>query len=170
MKKISILFIICFLLFPALVKAEEKVPKELLLLEDSRIITPITEKEVTDESYLVMGEKTYVPYQIVRVVRSIIKLIKYVVPVILVLMGMIDFGKVVLGKPEDQMKKAKSAFIARFVSAILVFLVISIVEIVVNLVSTNDNNLKFLKCFVTEEECKYVDISYPETPKVPRSY
>lgn len=164
MKKIKILFIITLLCIPSIVKAEAPIQKSFLFLEDNRIITEITDKKVTDNSYLVCKEDNYIPYQIVRVVRSAITLIKYVVPILLIIMGMLDFGKVVLGKPDEQMKKSKQAFLSRLITAVLVFLVVNIVEMVIRIVSTTDENLNCLKCFVEEKDCKYVDITYPETP------
>lgn len=164
MKKIKILFIISLFCIPNIVKAQVPIQRNIFLLEDSRIITEVAEKKVTDESYLTCKEDIYIPYQAVRVIRSIITLIKYVVPILLIIMGMLDFGKVVLGKPDEQIKKSKQAFLSRLVAAIFVFLVVNIVEMTIRIVSTTDENLKCLECFVQEKDCKYVNITYPKTP------
>lgn len=167
MKKLNLFLIFCLLCIPLIVKAQTPLENSFSLLEDHRIITDVSSANVTDSSYLVCKEDAYIPYQIVRVVRSVISLIKYIVPILLILMGMMDFGKVVFGKPDEQMKKAKNSFIARLVAAVLVFLVIMVVQMVLGMVSTDDQNVNCLRCFVLDEDCRYVDISYPETEKTP---
>lgn len=168
MRKLKILFFLLLLCIPNMVKAESLLSNTVLLLEDDKIITEITKENRTDESYIVCKENTYIPYQIVRIVRTLITLIKYVVPIVLIIMGMLDFGKVVIGNPDEQMKKSKSAFLSRLLAAVLVFFVIYIVEILIRVVSTEDENLNCLKCIVTEENCRYVDITYPEEPNKPK--
>lgn len=167
MKKLNLFLIIFILCIPSIVKAQPPLENSFFLLADNRIITDVSSENVTDQSYMVCKENTYIPYQIVRVVRSLIELIKYVVPILLIIMGMMDFGKVVFGKPDEQMKKSKSSFMARSVAAILVFLTITIVQMVLGIISTDDENVRCLKCFVLDKECKYVDISYPKVEKTP---
>ena len=47
---------------------------------------------------------------------------------------MLDFAKSIIAKKEEDIKKYRSAFIGRLISAALVFLVIVIVQLAVNLV------------------------------------
>jgi len=76
-----------------------------------------------------------VPDTIFNLVAMIINLIKVAVPILLIIWGMIDFAKSVVAKKEDDIKAYRKAFINRLISAILVFLVITIVQLAVNLVS-----------------------------------
>ena len=76
-----------------------------------------------------------VPDTIFNLVATIIRLIKIVVPILLIIWGMIDFAKSVVAKKEDDIKTYRKAFINRLISALLVFLVITIVQLAVNLVS-----------------------------------
>ena len=48
---------------------------------------------------------------------------------------MIDFAKSIVAKKEDDIKAYRKAFISRLISAVLVFLVITIVQLTVGLVS-----------------------------------
>mgnify|MGYP004561849751 FL=1 len=84
-----------------------------------------------------------VPNELFNVVALIIRIIKIVVPVLLIIWGMLDFAKSVIAKSEDDVKKYRKAFIQRLVSGILVFLIVVIVQLVVNLlagVEADSNN------------------------------
>ncbi len=76
-----------------------------------------------------------VPDTLFNTVATIIKIIKIVVPILLVIWGMLDFAKSVIAKKEDEIKEHRKAFIGRLISALLVFLVITIVQLAVSLVS-----------------------------------
>lgn len=76
-----------------------------------------------------------VPDTLFNLVATIIKIIKIVVPILLIIWGMLDFAKSVVAKKEEDIKKYQKAFISRLISALLVFLVITIVQLAVNLVS-----------------------------------
>lgn len=76
-----------------------------------------------------------VPDTLFNAVATIIRLIKIVVPILLIIWGMLDFAKSVIAKKEDEIKEHRKAFINRLVSALLVFLVITIVQLAVSLVS-----------------------------------
>lgn len=89
-------------------------------------------------------------WPIVSIVRNVVNLIKFGIPVILIIFGMLDLGKAVMAGKEDEMKKAQSTLIKRVIYAVLVFLVITIVQFVMSIVSdagvgegasdTNTNN------------------------------
>lgn len=76
-----------------------------------------------------------VPDTIFNVVALIIRVIKIAVPILLIIWGMVDFAKSIVAKKEDDIKGYRKAFINRLISAILVFLVITIVQLAVSLVS-----------------------------------
>ena len=76
-----------------------------------------------------------VPDTIFNFSATIIRIIKIVVPILLIIWGMLDFAKSIIAKKEDEIKEHRKAFISRLISAILVFLVIWIVQLVVSLVS-----------------------------------
>ena len=76
-----------------------------------------------------------IPDTVFNVVATVIKGIKIVVPILLIIWGMIDFAKSVIAKKEEDIKKYQKAFVMRLISAALVFLVIIIVQLVVNLLA-----------------------------------
>lgn len=75
-----------------------------------------------------------IPNTLFNFVSTVIKLIKVTVPILLIIWGMFDFAKSVIAKKEDDIKSHQKAFIWRLVSAVIVFLMITIVQLVVNLV------------------------------------
>lgn len=68
----------------------------------------------------------------------IIFAIKIIVPLLLVVYGMLDLTKAVMKKDEKDIKGAQNLLVKKLIAAVLVYLVITIVGIVVNLVSSVD--------------------------------
>ena len=63
---------------------------------------------------------------------------------------MLDLGKAVMAQKEDEIKKSQQLFIKRLISAVLVFLVVFIVQIVIGLVAGDDssNITNCIDCFL----------------------
>jgi len=85
-----------------------------------------------------------VPNQLFNIVSVVIKGIRIAVPVLLIIFGMMDFAKSVIAKKEEDVKKHQQAFVKRLISAVVVFLLIWVVQFVVNVISgvedkTNDS-------------------------------
>lgn len=72
---------------------------------------------------------------IINLIKSVITLLQIGIPIALILFGMIDLGKAVIAGKEDEMKKAQSTLIKRVIYAVAVFLVVTIVSLVINLVA-----------------------------------
>lgn len=167
MKKIMLFFIL-FMLIPISISAKEIKFNNLNLLTSDRIVTNIDKNDATNESYVTCTDEIYIPYKIVSVIRTGVSFIKIGVPIIFIIMGMLDFGKVVLGKPDKEMDKAKKSFGYRLLSAALVFLVVSIVEMVLPIITTEDKVLNCTKCIMLDDEhCEYVNIDYPTSTPSP---
>lgn len=77
---------------------------------------------------------------LVTFIHNIIVVIKIAVPVILVIFGMLDLAKGVMAGKEDEIKKGQQVFIKRIIAAVLVFFVITIVQLVMGLISSEDNS------------------------------
>ena len=89
-----------------------------------------------------------IPY----IVSTIVLIIKIVVPVLLIIFGMLDLGKAVVASKEEEIKKGQQLFIKRAISAVIVFFVIQIVQIIVRFVSGNDNTIaQCFNCFIHGE-------------------
>ena len=70
-------------------------------------------------------------------VKLIIKILQIAVPIGLILMGTIDMGKAVIAGDEKKMKEAQKPFIKRIISAVIVFCIPFLVNVAVNLVTSN---------------------------------
>lgn len=78
-----------------------------------------------------------------------ILIIKIVVPILLIIFGMLDLGKAVVASKEDEIKKGQQTFIKRVISAVIVFFVIQIVQLLVSFISNRDQNIsRCFNCFV----------------------
>ncbi len=61
---------------------------------------------------------------------NIFKWVKYILPVIVIVLGILDFIKAIGADKEDEMKKAQKRFIVRLIAAALVFIIPLILEFV----------------------------------------
>lgn len=66
---------------------------------------------------------------------KIINMVRYMVPVLLIILGILDFIKAIASDSEDEMKKAGSKFAKRLVAAALVFIVPLILQFILGIFS-----------------------------------
>lgn len=75
----------------------------------------------------------------IKIVRKGIMPLFFIgIPIALILFGTIDLGKAVIASKEDEVKAAQKMLIKRAIYAIALFLVVPIVNIVMELVSTSE--------------------------------
>ena len=63
-------------------------------------------------------------------ILNIVKWVKYIIPVIVILMGILDFIRAVATDKDDGMKKAQGRFVKRLIAAALIFVVPFILEFI----------------------------------------
>lgn len=73
------------------------------------------------------------PESIRYLVNQVLGYIRVIVPILIILFGTIDFAKAVLAGKQDNMKKAQTDFIKRLIAGVVVFLVPTIVDIIMEL-------------------------------------
>ena len=84
-----------------------------------------------------------------RIVSIVILIIKIAVPILLIIFGMLDLGKAVVASKEDEIKKGQQLFIKRAITAVVVFFVIQIVQIIIRFLAGSDNSVaQCFNCFV----------------------
>ena len=71
-----------------------------------------------------------------QTVGKVLVIFKIVIPLLLIIFGMIDLGKAVIGSKEDDIKKATSSLIRRAIAAIVIFFIPYVVSGIFGLVST----------------------------------
>ena len=90
---------------------------------------------------------------IANIFHSVIVIIKVFIPIALIIFGMLDLGKAVMSNDEKTMKEAQGKLIKRFIYAVLVFLVVTLVQVVLGFVDnanqgTTGNAKTCISCFV----------------------
>ena len=68
--------------------------------------------------------------------KFIFPILQFGVPVVLLLMGMLDFAKGVMASKEDEIKKGQRTFVRRLMAALSFFFVTTLVVIVMNILGS----------------------------------
>ncbi len=68
----------------------------------------------------------------------VVVVIKIVIPLLLIVLGMLDLGKAVVSNDEKAMSKSVTSLVKRFVAAVLVFFVPTIISAVFNAINVGD--------------------------------
>jgi len=72
-------------------------------------------------------------------IANIIRWVKYIVPVVVIVLGILDFMKAISADKEDEMKKAQQRFIRRLIAAALIFIAPFIIEFILNKLGFDSN-------------------------------
>ena len=103
------------------------------------------------------GTITDIPASIPKTVNIIYKVIQIFVPLVLIIFGMIDMAKAVMGSKEDEIKKGQQTLIKRIIAAAIVFFVFAAIKLVVSIVSDSTDVTDCMNCFI-DNQCT------PEAP------
>ena len=121
---------------------------------ESGTVDSDTQNNYDPSGDVVCGNDLTFNKSIANVTHYMVLLFQIVGPVMLIILGGIDLIKAVTAGKDDDIKKAQSVFIKRLVTAIIMFLVITIVRILISILST-DNIMDCFKCFVNgASSCK----------------
>lgn len=98
----------------------------------------------------ILGDSAQFDYQLAKIVKYVILIIQIVVPIILVVMGLLDFLKAVAAQKEDDIKAGQKLFIKRLLAGVLVFFVIALVKLVISIAanSSSDGIMNCASCFI----------------------
>ena len=72
-------------------------------------------------------------------IANIVKWIKYIIPVVVIVLGIIDFIKAIAAGKDDEMKKAQGNFIKRLIAAALIFIIPLIIGFVLDKMGFTSN-------------------------------
>lgn len=73
-------------------------------------------------------------------------IIKIIIPVIIIVMGSIDFVKAIISGNDDEMKKSEKNFFKRLIIGVAIFFVFSLVSFLMGLINNSLDNL-CITCF-----------------------
>ena len=85
--------------------------------------------------FYVLSACSEIPCPVFDIAHIIVQLIKFVVPVVLIFMGMLDFTKATMAQDENGIAEAKKSFIKRLIAACCVFFVFVILQFVFNILA-----------------------------------
>ena len=74
---------------------------------------------------------------IANIFHSVIVVIKIFIPIALIVFGMLDLGRAVMSNDEKIMKEAQGKLIKRFIYAVLVFLIVTLVQTIIGFISNS---------------------------------
>lgn len=89
--------------------------------------------EERDYTFTVTNCEGLLSQNIIDKLNSYLKIVKYAVPILLIVFGIFDFSKAVLSPNDDEMKKSQKTFIKRLAVALLFFFVPTIVNLILTL-------------------------------------
>lgn len=94
------------------------------------------------------------PDSFISVVKKILLWIRIAVPILVIVLGFIDFSKVIVSQDPDALKKATSSFSKRCVAAIIIFFIPLIISLIMGwindyVMSTDKNCISVLSYIVT---------------------
>ncbi|MBR6690844.1 MAG: hypothetical protein IKL65_05880 [Bacilli bacterium] len=99
------------------------------------------------------GMLTKIPTMVPKVISIIYTIIQIAVPIVLVIMGSLDFMKAITAGKDDEIKKGQQLFIKRLIYAVLVFLVFIVVKLLISVVADNTSSdiIDCAECFIKNE-------------------
>jgi len=92
-----------------------------------------------------------------KILGYVVLVFKIVIPLLLIIFGMIDIGKAVISSDDKAISKATGTLIKRFVAAVVIFFVPTIVSALFNILaisdlSTGDSNI-CVQCVTNVTKC-----------------
>ena len=75
---------------------------------------------------------------ILDIAKFILTAIQWAAPILLILWGSLDLVKAVIAGKEDEIKKHQGALVKRIISAVIIFLIPTIVSLLLGLIGSND--------------------------------
>ena len=96
------------------------------------------------------GKIKEMPYKVLQLSNTGINIIQIIVPIILVVMGAVDFLKAISSQKEEDIKKAQGTFIKRLIMGALVYFVVVIVKFLISIIGNDDSIWGCVECFVVD--------------------
>lgn len=119
-----------------------------------------------DSAYIECGGAAF-PKGIVTVAHVTYLFIQIVVPIMLIILGMLDFGKASIAKDQNQIAKKQKVFVKRLIAAGIVFFVATIADFVVVAVSSSTKYTSCVACLTKGENYCGADMASPNIPDYP---
>ncbi|MBQ6494433.1 MAG: hypothetical protein IJI49_00355 [Bacilli bacterium] len=86
-----------------------------------------------DKSIVGYDCKELIGDKMIDLLKNVVKILRILIPIILNVFGIIDFAKAIFAGKEDEMKKAQTKFIKRLIIGVIIYLIPSILNLVLNI-------------------------------------
>ncbi len=123
--------------------------KKLLLLN---IINILYSPLVLADTRAACGNTDNIPAALPEFVRLIFLLIKYLIPVALILYGSIDFLKVLFSGSNVGLDRVVKKMITRVIAGVSVFFIVFLIQFFVKEATEDDGIVECISCFTTNED------------------
>jgi len=91
------------------------------------------------------------------ITSTIVTILQIIIPVILIVLGMVDFSKAVITSDEKEQKAAQGRFVKRVVYALIVFLLVAIVKLIFGVIGRQTGDSASMSscidCFINGKSC-----------------
>lgn len=87
---------------------------------------------------------------LLKMIKTVITIIKVAIPILLIGLGIADFAKAVFAGKEDDMKKAQEKFIKRIIIAVCIFLIPSLLQFILNIANSIWGNISVDLCGILD--------------------
>ena len=125
-------------------------------------INPVLADFSTDKVIQVCGFN-YMPDRLPGFTSGLYTILKILVPIILIVMGILDFTKATMASKEDDMKKSQKRFITRLIAGVMVFFIMSIVQFVFKKIDNSSAFTNCMNCILSNSGCGASNLMEPNT-------
>lgn len=81
------------------------------------------------------------------ITSTVVTVIKWVIPIIIIFLGLLDMAKAVIANEEKEMKEAQKMLIKRIIYGVVAFLVVALVQAVFGIIdSKSSDSVKSKSC------------------------
>lgn len=79
--------------------------------------------------------------ELADILHGFVNAIKILIPIVLIVMGIVDFTQAIFGSKEDEMKKASSRFIKRVIIAVVIYFIPSFLNVLLSVANSIWGNI-----------------------------
>lgn len=86
-----------------------------------------------------------IPEEISGLTSTLFTIVKFAIPLILIIYGMLDFGRAVMAGEEKEIKEKQKLFIKRLIAAVMVFFIFAIVDLILGVIVPEEQD-SIMRC------------------------
>ena len=90
---------------------------------------------------------------VISLLKSVLSIIQWGIPILLIIMGSIDFGKAAITSDSDALSKATKKFATRIGAGVAVFLLPTIINFIFDFIPVRNSFDECQKCVMHPGEC-----------------